>query len=71
MVQSIVYCFPELCFLAFSVAQVLVGLREQLINNFVFHTWACAAGFNDNNSNNVNNIPCILCVLHIYSVSLL
>ena len=31
-------CFPELCFLQFSVTQVLVGLRKQLINNFVFPT---------------------------------
>ena len=41
-------CFPELCFLQFSGAQVLVGLREQFVNNFAFHTWACAAGFNNN-----------------------
>ena len=39
-VQLTVRCFPELCFLLFSVAQVLVGLRKQFINNFVFHTWA-------------------------------
>ena len=38
----------------FSVVQVLVGLRKQFINNFVFPTWACAAGFNNNN-NNINN----------------
>ena len=25
-----------------------MGLRKQLINNFVFPTWACAAGFNNN-----------------------
>ena len=49
--QSIVGCFPEFVF-QFSVAQVLVGLRKQLINNFVFPTWACAAGFNNNNNNN-------------------
>ena len=36
-VQSwLVGCFPELCFLQFSVAPVLVGLRKQFINNFVF-----------------------------------
>ena len=29
-VQSTVGCFPELCFLQFSVAQMLVGLRKQL-----------------------------------------
>ena len=54
-VQSTVGCFPELCFLEFSVAQVLVGLRKQFINNFVFPTWACAAGFNNNNDYNNNN----------------
>ena len=51
-VRSTVACFPELCFLQFSVAQVLVGLRKQFINNFVFPTWASAAGFNNNNNNN-------------------
>ena len=52
-VQSTIGCFPELCFLQFSVAQVLVWLRKQLINNFVSPTWACAAGFNNNyNKNN-------------------
>ena len=40
-------CFPELFFLQFSVAQVLVGLRKQFINNFVFPAWDCAAGFNN------------------------
>ena len=34
--QSTVGCLPELCFLQFSVAQVLVGLRKQFINNFFF-----------------------------------
>ena len=33
--QSTVGCFSELCFLQFSVAQVLAGLRKQLIKNFV------------------------------------
>ena len=41
--QSTVGCFPELCFLQFSVLysfiQVLVGLRNQFKNNFVFSTW--------------------------------
>ena len=32
----------------FSVLQVLVGLRKQSINNFVFPTLACAAGFDNN-----------------------
>ena len=35
-VQSTVRCFPELCFLQFSLAQMLVRLRKQYINNFVF-----------------------------------
>ena len=51
-VPSAVGCFPELCFHLFSVAQVLVGLRTQFINNFVLPAWACAAGFNNNNNNN-------------------
>ena len=38
-----------------SVAWVLVGLRRQYINNFVFPTCACADGFNNNNKNNNNN----------------
>ena len=37
-VQSAVGCFPELCFLPFPVAQVLVGLNKQFINNFVSPT---------------------------------
>ena len=48
-VQSTVGCFPELCLLQFSVAQVLGVLRKHFINNFVFPTWACAAGFSNNN----------------------
>ena len=39
------------CVLQFYVAQVHVGLRKQFINNFVFPTFACAAGFNNNNNN--------------------
>ena len=35
-VQSPAGCFPELCFLQFSVAQVLVGLRKQFINTLFF-----------------------------------
>ena len=46
--QSTIGCFPELCFLQFSVGQGHVWLRMQFINNFVFHIWACAAGFNRN-----------------------
>ena len=49
-VQSTVGYFHDLSFLQFSVTQVLVGLRKQFINNFVFHTWACAAGLNNNNN---------------------
>ena len=45
--QSIVGCLTEFFF--FPVAQVLVGLRKQFRNNCVFPTWACAAGFNNNN----------------------
>ena len=56
MVWSTIGCFPELCFLQFSVAQVLVGMRKHFINDFVFSTWTCAAVFNNNN-NNINNIP--------------
>ena len=50
--QSIVGCFTEFAF-QFYVAQVVVGLRKQFINNFVFSTWACADGFNNNNNNNI------------------
>ena len=46
--QSIVGCFPEFVF-QFFLAQVLVGLCKQFINNFVFPTYSCAAGFNNNN----------------------
>ena len=51
-VQSRVQLLPGFCFLKFSVAQVLVGLRKQFINHFVFPTWACASGFNNNSNNN-------------------
>ena len=34
------------CFLQFSVAQVVVELRKQFINYFVFPTWAWNADFN-------------------------
>ena len=52
-VQLTVGCFPELCFLQFFVAQVLMGLRKQFLNNFVFPTWAYAAGFNNNNNTEI------------------
>ena len=54
--QSIVGCFPEFVF-QFSVVQVLVRLRKQFINNFVFPTWACAAGFN-NNDDDAKYVKC-------------
>ena len=44
-VESTGGCFPELCFLQISVALVLVGLRKQFMNNFVFPTWASAAAW--------------------------
>ena len=44
--QTIVGCFPDFV-VQFSVVQVLVGLCKHFINNFVFVTWACAAGFNN------------------------
>ena len=53
--QSIVGCFPEFV-LQFFLAQMLVVLRKQFINNIVFPTWASAAGFNNNN-NNTNSPP--------------
>ena len=56
MEQSIIDYFPEFVF-EFSVAQVLVGLRKQFRNNFVFPTWACAAGFNNNNKESVSTLP--------------
>ena len=49
--KDICQSFPEFVF-QFSVEQVLLGLRKQLMNNFVFPTRACAVGFNKNNNNN-------------------
>ena len=34
-------CFPELCFLQFSVVQVRVGLRKQFIINIIFLLCLC------------------------------
>ena len=51
-------CFHELCFLQFSVAQVLVVLRKQIVNNFVFSTWASTAGFNNNYNIDIKLIIC-------------
>ena len=42
--QSISGCITQYVF-QFSVVQVLVELCKQFINNFVFPTLACAAGF--------------------------
>ena len=50
--QSIIGCFPKFVF-QFSMAQLLVGLGKEFINNFVFPTCACAAGFNNYNSNDL------------------
>ena len=50
---------------SFSVAQVLVGLRKQFINNFVFPTWAGPAGFNNNNNNNNNNLQASECFFNM------
>ena len=49
--QSIAGCFPEFV-LQLLEAQVLVGLRKQFMNNFVFPTWACAADFTTTTNNN-------------------
>ena len=51
-VQLTVGCLPELYFLQFSMAQLIVGLQKKFLNNFVFPTCACAAGFNNNKNNN-------------------
>ena len=47
--QLIVGCFLEFVF-QFFVAKDLVGLRNKCIKKIVFPTWACAAGFNNNNN---------------------
>ena len=47
-VQSTVGCLTKLCFFQLAVSLVHVGLGKQFINSFVFHTWACGAGFNNN-----------------------
>ena len=49
--QSIVGCFPELCFSVFRGAGAC-GVAKVIINSFIFSTWACAAGFNNDNNNN-------------------
>ena len=70
-VQSIVGCFPILCILQLSVSQVHVGLRKQLIINFVYPACACAACFNNNNNNN-NIFQTLFCSFERYfQISLL
>ena len=54
-VQSTVGCFSDLYFFLVFVSQVLVGLRKQFMNNFVFTTWPCGAVFN--NDDNINDKP--------------
>ena len=49
--QPFVAFLIELCFLLFFVAQVLVGLPKQFITIFIFPTWSCATGFNNNKNN--------------------
>ena len=41
---------PRVVFFHSFVVLVLVLLRRQFINSFVFLTWTCAADFNINNS---------------------
>ena len=50
--QSKVGCFSELCFLQYSVAQMLVGLQNQFENHFCFYTWDCSTCINNNNDDN-------------------
>ena len=59
-VQLTVGCFPELCF---PVVPVFARLRKQFINNFVFPTWACAAGFYNNNNNSLLPLHRLVTVL--------
>ena len=49
------WLLPWVVFYSVFRAQVLVGLLEQLTNNYVFLTGACTDGFNNNNNNNNNN----------------
>ena len=42
--QSIVGCFPEFVFQLVSPAAGAYGVAKAIMNNFVFSTWACAAG---------------------------
>ena len=44
-------CFLEFVF-QFSAAHVLVELLKSIANNFIFPTWACAAGINNTINNN-------------------
>ena len=49
------WLLPRVLFF-FSAAQGLVGLLKKFISNFDFPTWACAAGFNNNNNEFFSNI---------------
>ena len=42
------WLLPELCFFSFPWRRCFLGCESNLENNFVFPTWACAAGFNNN-----------------------
>ena len=46
--QSLVASWNCVFQLSVAEAQVLGGLRRELINNLIFPTWASAAGFNNN-----------------------
>ena len=41
------WLLPRVCFSVFRVA-CACGIAKAIYRQFVFSTWACAAGFNDN-----------------------
>ena len=45
-------CSISIC----SLAQMLVALRMQSVHYFVFPTWACTAGFNNNKTNIISHV---------------
>ena len=61
-------CFSELYFLNFFVAQVLVWLQKQYVNNFIFPSLAYAAGFNNNNNNIVFKLSASLAMVIIRAI---
>ena len=61
--QSTVGSFPKLCFLL-PLHRCLNGLQKQFINNFVFPTWACTAGFYNKNNNKYITMLSYECTLH-------